>query len=235
MTKQRETNSLRAALYWIGPYCGLCTVIRGNLGDESPVMLAVLAAFAVGILIYVKKNDLTEACGLVKWRGRAGEYLYFLPMLFLMTGNLWRGIEPAYSGMSQLFTVLSMLLIGFIEEMIFRGLLFRALLEQNSAPVAISISAVTFGIGHLVNLLAGQGGVETLIQVVFAILWGYLFTLVFYYSESLLVCIPVHGLINAFSKFAASSGERDLLYPLVTVAVSLIYCIYLYRRFSRKQ
>ena len=62
----------------------------------------------------------------------------------------------------------------------FRGFLFRALLKRDPAPVAVTISAVTFGIGHIVNLLAGQAKPEMVIQVLSAGAWGYIPTMVFY-------------------------------------------------------
>lgn len=46
----------------------------------------------------MKGLHLEETYGLVKWRGRARDYLFFLPMLILMTGNLWGGTGMAYSG-----------------------------------------------------------------------------------------------------------------------------------------
>ena len=58
------------------------------------------------------------------------------------------------------------------------------------------------------NLLTGRGGLETFVQVLFAIAWGFLFTLVFYHSGSLLVCIFVHGMVDVFSKFAATQTAR---------------------------
>jgi len=230
MKKLYDKNELVFALLWIGLYCAVGVPIRGALGDESPAMLLALAAIAAGIFVFVKRHGLLGRYGLVKWRGTAGDYLYFLPMLVLMTGNLWGGLSPAYEGWAQVFAVFSMLLVGFIEELIFRGFLFRALLERNSERAAISISAVTFGIGHLVNLFAGQGGLESLIQVVFAIAWGYLLTFVFYKSGSLLVCILVHGLVDVFDKFAAPENELGLTYPIVTIILSLAYCLYLSRR-----
>ncbi len=230
MKKFYEQNELRFALLWIGAYCAISIPIRGALGDESPAMLAGLAVIAAGIIAFIRRFDLEEKYGLVKWNGSAKDYLYFLPMLFLMTGNLWGGIGLAYDGLGQLFAVLSMLLIGLIEELIFRGFLFRALLQRDSVPVAITISAVTFGIGHIVNLLAGQGGLESLIQVFFAIAWGYLFTFVFYKSGSLWVCIAVHGLVDVFSKFAAHEGHSEYGYVAVTIVVAAAYCLYLSRR-----
>lgn len=232
MKRLYEKNELRFALLWIFVYCVVSIPIRGALGDESPVMLLGLAAIAAGIFAFVKKNHLEEKYGLVKWRGKAADYWFFLPMLFLMTGNLWGGVGMAYSGFAQVCAVLSMLLIGFIEEMLFRGFLFRSLLKIDPVPAAVTISAVTFGIGHIVNLLAGQANVETVIQVLFAIAWGFIFTLVFYKSGSLLACIAVHGMVDVFSKFSAAEGDSIYAYAYMfaTIAMAVVYCAYLSRK-----
>jgi len=230
MKKSYEKNELLFAIAWIIVYCAVSIPIRGSFGDGSMAMLIGLAMIATGLLAFVKKCDLEERYGFVKWKGSAGDYLFFIPMLILMTGNLWGGVGIAHDGIAQFFAVMSMLLVGLIEELIFRGFLFRALLERDSVPVAVTISAVTFGIGHIVNLLAGQGGFETVIQVFFAIAWGFMFTLVFYRSGSLWVCIIVHGLVDVFAKFAAHEGDSGYLYTIVTILVSVAYCVY----FSRK-
>lgn len=94
----------------------------------------------------------------------------------------------------------------------------------------ITREMVVDGIGHIVNLLAGQGGLESLIQVIFAVAWGFLFTLLFYHSGSLLVCIFVHGMVDVFSKFAAAESRADYAYVVVTVAASIGYCLYLSRK-----
>lgn len=229
MKKLYEKNQLTFALLWIGIYCGVSIPIRGAFGDESPLMTAGLGVIAAGILAFVKGTRLEERYGLVKWRDRAGDYLYFLPLLVLMTGNLWGGVGMAYAGTAQVCAVLSMLLVGFIEELIFRGFLFRALLERDPVPAAVTTSAVTFGIGHIVNLLAGQGGLESLVQVIFAVAWGFLFTMVFYKSGSLWVCILVHGLVDVFAKFAAETSSNYLYVP-ATILVSIAYCAWLSRK-----
>lgn len=230
MKKFYEKNELWFAIAWIVVYCGVSVPIRGAYGDESAAMLAGLAVIAAGLLAFVKTAHLEEKYGLIKWRGHAREYLFFLPVLVLMTGNLWGGVGMAYEGTAQLFAVLSMFLVGLVEELIFRGLLFRALLQRDAPPVAITISAVTFGIGHIVNLLAGQGSLESLIQVIFAVAWGFLFTMLFYHSGSLLVCIFVHGMVDVFAKFTTGVSRSDYIYVTVTILVSIAYCLYLSRR-----
>lgn len=230
MKKLYEKNELWFVILWIIVYCVVSIPIRGSLGDESIGMLVGLAVIAMGIFAFVKKYHLEEKYGLVKWKGKAGDYLFFIPMLLLMTGNLWGGFQMSYDGMAQLFAVIAMLLVGFIEEMIFRGFLFRILLKKDPAPVAITISAVTFGIGHIVNLFAGQADVETVIQVFFAIAWGFIFTYVFYKSGSLWICIIVHGLVDVFSKFAAFKNNSDFVYVIATIVIAIIYCAYLSRK-----
>ena len=230
MKKLYEKNELGFALLWIGVYCAAGVPLRGAFGDESPVMLLGLAVIAGGILAFVKACRLEKKYGLVKWRGKAADYLFFLPLLVLTTGNLWGGVRMAYGGAAQVYAVLSMLLVGFIEELIFRGFLFRALLEQEAPPVAVTISAVTFGVGHIVNLLTGRGGLETLVQVVFAAAWGFLFTFVFYKSGSLLVCIAANGLVDVFAKFAAADGGSGYGYITATVLTAVLYCAYLSRK-----
>lgn len=227
MKKLYEKNELWFALLWIFIYCAVSIPIRGKLGDESIGMAAGLSVIAAGILVFVKKYHLEEKYGLVKWTGKAGDYLFFIPMFILMTGNLWGGFGIAYDGMAQVFAVISMLLIGFIEEMVFRGFLFRALLKRDPVPVAVTISAVTFGIGHIVNLLAGQANLETVIQVFFAVAWGFIFTMVFYKSGSLWVCIIVHGMVDVFAEFAAHENNMAFVYVGATIVIAVIYCIYL--------
>lgn len=235
MKKFYEKNDLLFAILWIIVYCTISIPIRGSLGDASPLMTAGLLVIGAGIFIFVKVCGLEKEYGLVKWNGHAKDYLFFLPMLILMTGNLWGGVTVVYGGVSQVFAVISMLLIGFIEELLFRGFLFRALLKRDPIPVAVTISAVTFGIGHLVNLFAGQGGMESLLQVFFAIAWGYLFTLVFYKSGSLLVCIAVHGMVDAFSMFAVHKDNSELIYVIATIAISALYCLYLCKKTAGAQ
>lgn len=230
MRKLYEKNELLFAILCIVVYCIVTIPIRGAFGDESPVMLLGLAVIAAGILVFVKREGLEETYGFCKWKGSAKDYLFFIPMLILMTGNLWGGFDVAYHGIAQVFAVLSMLLVGFVEELIFRGFLFRALLKKDPVPVAVCISAVTFGIGHIVNLLAGQGGMETLIQVFFAIAWGFLFTFVFYKSGSIWVCVIVHGLVDAFSEFGAYAEYMEYVYTGATIVVSAAYCVWLSRK-----
>ena len=130
------------------------------------------------------KNKLTEKYGLVLWK-ESRKYLYFIPLILLCTVDLWFGVSMHYSGVHQIVAVMTLGLAGYVEEMIFRGLLFRAI-EKDSLKQAIVITSVTFGAGHIVNLLTGRGSLDTILQIGYAIAIGFAFAMVLYKSGSLL-------------------------------------------------
>lgn len=155
--------------------------------------------------------------------------MHFIPIWILTTGNLWSGFAPSYEGLSQLWAVLSMLLIGYIEEIIFRGFLFMAMLPKDGFRKSIFVVAISFGIGHIINLFAGQRNLETIFQIFFAISWGFILVSIFYKSKSLLPCIIMHGLVDAFSKFSQENIVMEEVYIVCTIIVSILYCRYIFK------
>ena len=227
MRKLYEKREILFAVLWILAYCLVMAPVRENFGIGSIWMLLALLVFAAGITVFVKSARLEEKYGIAGWPANAKACLYFIPMWLLATGNLWFGFSPEYQGMPLVMAVLSMILVGYVEEMVFRGFLFQAMLAKDKPIVAITVSALTFGIGHIVNLLAGQAGLQTVLQIVFAICWGFILTLVFYRSGSLIPCIIAHAMIDVFSLFAADSELGDRVYIATTIVVAIIYCVYL--------
>ena len=229
MRKLYEEKEVLFAVLWIVVYCLVLTPLKGNFGLDSAAMLAALIIFTAGICLFVGKNHLTKKYGLSEWPKDMGKYLFFIPMWILATGNLWAGFALSYQGVSLVIAVLSMMLIGFVEEMIFRGFLFRAMLANGNKAAAIIVSSLTVGIGQFVNLFAGQASFATAMPVIFAVIWGFILTMVFYKSKSLIPCIIAHAMIDVFSVFGAENRLVDQIYILATVIVGIVYCIYLSR------
>lgn len=92
-----------------------------------------------------------------------------------------------------------MINVGFIEEVIFSGFLFKMMAKEN-VKRAMIVSALTFGAGHIVNLLNGAEFVSTIMQVCYEVCLGYLFVVIFYKSKFLIPCIVIHGVINSLAK-----------------------------------
>ena len=60
MRKLYEKSELWFSILWIIAYCVIAGTVRGNFGDESPLMTAALVVFSAGILIFVKMNRLVK-------------------------------------------------------------------------------------------------------------------------------------------------------------------------------
>lgn len=216
---------------WFAVVCIIIYVIAGgNLreqGDDSPVMTLGLLIICTLLYIFIRNNDLKEKYGLSGKISNIKEMVWFLPLLVISTGNLWGGIHVNYQIPGLIYALLSFAMVGFAEEILFRGFLFRAMLKNGNVTAAVIVSSVTFGAGHIVNLFTGQGTLETFIQIGFAISIGFIYTMVYYKCGNLWPVIISHSLIDMFSCFASDSAAADRLYILAAVIIAIAYGLYL--------
>ena len=242
MKKRYEKKELRFAIVWIVVYCVLQS-LANPLNKMTGIEYAASAAFCVlqtvVLFAFIRKNNLQKLYGLCKSPVPASRFLYYVPLLILASGNLWNGFAVNYSAAETVCRVVCMLCVGFLEEVIFRGLLFKAIAKDNIRS-AIVISSVTFGIGHIINLFNGSGMnlVGNLCQIAFAIAVGFLLVTIFYRSGSLLPCILVHSAINTLSTFANDASlttEMQLLHLAVLIAVTVAYTLILTRTLPKAQ
>ena len=124
-----------------------------------------------------------------------------------------------------------MLCVGFLEEMIFRGFLFNALV-RDGVKSAIIISSVSFGIGHIVNLVNGSGAelLPTMLQVVYAIAIGFAFVMIYYKTKSLLPCILTHSILNSLSVFANEeiiTPQKQIISSILIALIAAGYALYI--------
>ena len=112
-------------------------------------------------------------------------------------------------------------------------------IAKNNVKSAIIISSVTFGVGHLINLINGSGMniVSNLCQIIFAIAVGFLLVTIFYRGESLIPCIIVHSAINTLSTFANETGfttEMRLIHIAVLIIITVVYTLILTKTLPKK-
>ena len=231
MRKLYEKNALAFALIWIGIYVVLLSAAE-NLPEEltkNAVGAALCAAMTAFLLFWLRKNGLGEAFGLCRPAGGAGRYLFFLPLAVIASVNLWCGAVQTLPAAVTALLIFRMLCVGFLEELIFRGFLYKALCRDGKKS-AVIISSLTFGIGHIVNLLNGAELVPTLLQILYAVAVGFLFVVLFVRSGSLLPCIFTHGVLNALSVFSREPDYRTQCFiSLALIALAVAYASYLLR------
>lgn len=217
-------SELLFALAWIAAYMVLFDIansISAAVG-VAKAAAAPLGIIFVGVMIgFIKRHGMMEKYGLCAVKGRMKDFLYFIPLALLLATKLWRGVRLNASILETGLYVAFMLCIGFIEEMIYRGFLFKALCRQ-SVKSAIVISSLTFGISHIVQLFNGKELFLTLLQIGYATAFGYMFTMLFHRGKSMWPGIITHGVFNALSIF--SVYETSMTVGLATVAGITVLC-----------
>ena len=172
--------------------------------------------------------------GLCRAEGSSRKYLYFVPILLISSVNFWNGITCKASLPEVILFVISMLCVGFLEELIFRGFLFKAMCRDN-VKTAIVVSSLTFGFGHIVNLLRGEALAETLLQLIYASAVGFCFTVLFYVGKSIIPCIIAHAVVNSTSMFCMDRNwTMFLISTAVITVVGVAYGVYLLRSVSKE-
>ncbi len=176
----------------------------------------------LGIMFaFIGKNHLLGYYGINKVKCKASKLLYYVPLVIIATVNIWFGASFKMGLQATVVYFVAMIVTGIAEEMLFRGFLFKAMSKSNIKS-AIIVTSITFGIGHIVNLVNGNSAdyVETICQIFYAVAIGFLLAAVLYVGESLIPCIMTHAILNALSSFS-SEAEIDA----VQIPVSVVLCV----------
>lgn len=198
-----------------------------NFGVENYKSAIINTIFSGVLIILMIALKRTAYYGLTKVRD-IKKYLYYIPLLLIISVNLWSGININNPPNEIIFYILTMINVGFIEEIIFRGFLFKMMAKTN-VKSAIIVSTITFGIGHIINLLNGAELMPTLMQIGYAISIGYLFVIIFYKSKSLIPCIITHSAVNSLSIFNTDNVISLYIAPIFLIIVPLVYAVYINR------
>lgn len=215
MKKLFYKNEVAFALVWIGLYLvvmsialQLCGGFDDLAGKTVPqllipvVCILLLSAFATAWIIH---NGLAAYYGLCKFKGDANAFLWFIPLILISCINLKNGLALTGQLSLSVLMAVNMATAGYIEELLFRGFLFRSMAKDN-VKTAIIVSAVTFGAGHIVNLFNTADVLGVFLQIFYAIAIGFLYTLIVWKGGSLLPCILSHMFINGSSVFSSEAG-----------------------------
>ena len=237
-----QKSHISFAVGWIVAYVVLSSVadnVSKTVGVAKLVTALVQLAMSLALWGWVRHAGVGESLGMRSPQVPASRMLLYLPLAIMATKKIWPGLAMNGSALEGVCWVASMCCVGFLEELIFRGLLFRAM-EPDGRTSAIVVSSLTFGIGHIVNLVngSGQSRLETLAQVVYAVAAGFMLVLVLLKGGSIWPCVGFHMVNNALSFFESETATTALFgsYHLAVVissatsiAVAVLYIVWLLR------
>jgi uncharacterized protein len=129
------------------------TVIGGNIttGGEASLLdgvtrgigwtWLVAGAFILGVVLWQGWHDI----GLNRWTGVAGWRLAWLPMVYIVCGLLVAALLGMPPVMVLVLLLINTLLVGFSEEVMFRGVLLQAFRNAASIWIAVLLTSIAFG------------------------------------------------------------------------------------------
>ncbi|MBQ2957198.1 MAG: CPBP family intramembrane metalloprotease [Clostridia bacterium] len=227
-----KLSPLTRALIWIGAYVisfSAADALSESLGTPMLITCPLALAMTAVLLIRIFRSGQAGFYGLRRLNTIRLHPLHILPFILIASANFWGGVNLHPPTAQDALHIVTMLCVGLIEEVIFRGLLFRAI-EKDGYTAAIIICGLTFGIGHIMNLLSGAEFLPTLMQIVYASAAGFCFTLFFSKTGHLIPCIICHSLLNATSIFSVpSSLAVQAVHALLLTVIAGGYALYLYR------
>lgn len=239
MTKLYQKNELAFSLVWIGIYAiggGIFEEISRRIGIESLAPAVYFAVLSVVLYLWVTQNHLRKKFGLCKPTADAKSFLWYVPLILITLSNIGFGVKLQFSPLGTVCFLIKMLCVGFLEELIFRGFLFKAMCRDN-VKFAIIVSSVTFGVGHIINLFNGSGMAlwENMVQIIGAVSFGFLFVILFHRGGSLIPCILSHGLYNSMSAVSVmGSVTAEIIHSMIVCVLVIGYTLVLMKTLPRQ-
>jgi membrane protease YdiL (CAAX protease family) len=236
MKKLQENKPIWHAIIWIMAYVVIVNIgdnISGILGMDNVATVILLIVFSLLLLMYLKKNNWFALYGFNKMKkSELTKTLFYIPLIITIPLHYFRGInnELGYTGF--ILAALLMICVGFIEELVFRGFLYQAILKKSGIARAVIISGATFGIGHVVNLARGYSLGDQIIQIVAGIFVGILLALLVALTNNILPCVLWHIFFNFSGTITNSNLKMETYMVLIVAIICTMYAAYLIRAFK---
>jgi uncharacterized protein len=225
-------NPVNHSLVWLAFYLVLSTA-TGNLAsamqmDMNAVSAIPQLALAALCYVYLKRTGIAAEIGLsTPPTERASVMLYYIPLLILPCLSLAYGMNTSLTATQVLLLLAMYTGVGFMEEIIFRGLMFKALNQKWNRYVVVAFISFTFAIGHIVSMVAiNQSGADTVLQIINAGVVGFMFMAVMLASGNLTMCVVAHVLYNFLANISlVNSTRREVIW--ITMVITALYFVYL--------
>jgi len=190
-----------------------------NTGWFMPAQALVYLYFLAGCLVIGRRRWSWDQLGL----NRRGLGLSLISVAVLIIGRILITLSVTWPGGSPTPTIGQLLgdivfyfvFVGFSEELLFRGVVYRAFDEWRGARWAIWGSALMFGVYHV----GWQGA-----AAVGTVLFGVIFAVIRWRAGSIVGLVIVHGLMDVMASLMLPNFEMQQLrqitlsYPLMLIS-----------------
>lgn len=184
----------------------------------AQVGLALIAAVLLTIMGWWRKVGYRPAYA-------RRDLVYFLVPFLPIVMNLIPGVEFVSLGqVSAVFAVT--LLVGFVEESFFRGLMLQPLKAHGLWRAAI-VTTLLFGLTHAMNLLAAESVVDAAQQLFYASAIGFAFAALALKFGIIWPLVLAHFLIDFASMIQQPGAALSTGWSItITVGITLVFIVY---------
>jgi len=162
-----------------------------------------------------------------------------IPMIGNMIGN-YAPMEPG----SFIYYLWLTMMVGFVEEGIYRGLMLRALLQKGVLQ-AVIFTSLLFSLAHTMNALAGWNWQRVLLQLGYSFALGFGWAAFALRTGTIWPLMLVHFLCNFFGFIKAGDlikqvqssrpGKGAMIYDIILTVVFIGYGIVVTRAYIKKE
>ncbi|OPA76857.1 CAAX protease family protein [Paenibacillus selenitireducens] len=195
----------------------------------SPVAIAFIPV-TIALLIYLSVRGKWSALGFSSLSNIAAKnWIFYLPLLAILITLCLKGFKEN-SGSDILLYVGFTLMVGFVEETLYRGLILQTLLRK-SVGAAVITSSILFAVTHVLNILSGQNTFDTILQIVYALLVGLALALLIIKNHNIFPLIIFHFLHNLIQFLG---NESKIGYDLTVIFILIVQCVWVVADLKKK-
>lgn len=197
-----------------------------QLDYTSPVLMS-FTPMAVVLIIYLTLRRRWAKTGFRSLRTIPVHHAkYYIPLLLVLGTIALKGFAELTLAKVTFFIFFT-LLVAFVEETVYRGLIFKTLLRK-SAVAAVVTSGILFSITHMLNALSGQSMADTMLQLIYALLLGVVLALLMLKNGNIIPLILFHFIHNLIQFLSDDLQDTNTLpYDLFLLIVLAVHCVWL--------
>jgi len=166
-------------------------------------------------------------------RASAKIVLYFLPLAIVKIPFLFYGIENDADKIVALiyFTIA----IGVSEEIYFRGVILKRLLDVFTIKQSVIISALFFAIAHASQAFSGTSIILVVLTIINALIFGITAAELFVITESIIPLIIWHILYDFVNWVSLTEGLTEVVIISIQSVIIIAYACYLWAKLPEIQ
>ena len=125
-------------------------------------------------------------------------------------------------GITTLSVFFTMLFVGLMEELIFRGCIYKICDEKWGDQKAVILSSVLFGLIHIINVL-NDDILMVVLQMVYATCIGIVYAMLMYKKQGIILCILAHAIVNIAGNLGATETVyKEIIFTIICVVFAII-------------